>query len=123
MRQKLRNLVNWLSVLPTRLTPTSTRRRRVLFIGALIGFSLAVPARFWMRTVSKDHVLTVPGTVLILLFFSAMGALVGLVSWWRRRPGDRPRSFIFRAVGLTPFTLLGVRWTSASPLGGCCSTG
>ncbi len=107
MRQKLRNLVNWLSVLPTRLTPTSTRRRKVLLIGALIGFSLAIPARFWMRTISKDHVLTVPGTVLILLFFSAMGALVGLVSWWRRRPGDRPRSFIFRAVGLAPFALLG----------------
>ena len=107
MRTQLRNLANWLSVLPTRLTPISTRRRKVLLIGALIGFSLAVLARFWMRTISKDHVFTVPGTVLILLFFSGMGALVGLVSWWRRRPGQRPRSFIFRAVGLAPFALLG----------------
>ncbi|MGE3572842.1 MAG: hypothetical protein AB7J35_02150 [Dehalococcoidia bacterium] len=79
----------------------------MLIVGAVVGFSLAVPARIWMRTISKDHVFTVPGTMLILIFFSAMGALVGLVSWWRRRPTQRPRSFIVRAAGLAPFALLG----------------
>ncbi|MGE3075821.1 MAG: hypothetical protein AB7N24_19055 [Dehalococcoidia bacterium] len=107
MRTRIRGLLNWLSVLPTRITPVSTRRRKVLAVGAVIGFCLAVPARIWMRTISKDHVFTVPGTMLILIFFSAMGALVGLVSWWRRRPNQRPRSFIVRAAGLAPFALLG----------------
>jgi hypothetical protein len=83
-----------------------TSRRRYVLRGALCGLVVAVFARIWMRTISDDHVFTVPGTTLILLVFSGMGASAGLAFAWRRL-GSTRRLFVQRAVALVPYLLLG----------------
>lgn len=107
MRTRIRTIAAQLADLPARLAATSSVRRKALIIGAAAGFSLAVPTRIWMRTISDNHVFSVGGTLFIMLFFSGMGALVGLTLWWRRQPERRPRQLVFRAVGIAPFALLG----------------
>ncbi|MBI2766926.1 MAG: hypothetical protein HYX53_13575 [Chloroflexi bacterium] len=81
-------------------------RRRYVLAGALCGLVVAVFARIWMRTISDEHVFTVPGTTLILLVFSGMGACAGVAFAWRRL-GSTRRLFVQRAVALVPYLLLG----------------
>lgn len=81
-------------------------KRRFVVRGAAIGLSVALPARLWMRTISQHHVFSVGGTLLIIFVFTGMGAMAGVVTWWRRNPAH-PRALIVRAVGIAPFALLG----------------
>lgn len=81
-------------------------RRNFVLRGAALGLGMSLPARLWMRTISEHHVFSVPGTLLIVLFFTGMGGLAGLVAWWRRNP-ERPRTLVVRAAGFAPFALLG----------------
>ncbi|MFN0093982.1 MAG: hypothetical protein ACKVVT_04290 [Dehalococcoidia bacterium] len=81
--------------------------KRVLVLrGALFAAAVALVARLWMRTVSDDHVFSLPGTTFIVLVFAGMGAAAGLAFAWRRYGSHRRRA-VQRATALVPFLLMG----------------
>lgn len=95
-----------LAAMPRWRSSAPATRRRFVLRGAAVGLAVSPVVRLWMRTISQHHVFSVGGTMLIVLVFAGMGALAGLVSWWRRNP-RHPRPLFVRAVGIVPFALLG----------------
>lgn len=106
MRSSFQRLISRLATWPA--AGAGTGRKRVYVLrAAAVGLALGLAARAWMRTISGEHVFTVGGTVFIVLFFGGLGALTGLVFWWRRS-GHRPRrDLVVRGAGLAPFALMG----------------
>ncbi|MEO8539481.1 MAG: hypothetical protein ABI577_07045 [bacterium] len=103
---RIRSLFARLTTVPKWPGPEANRKRQFVRNGAVLGLLVSLPARFWMRTISEHHVFTIPGTLIIIIVFSGMGALAGLAAWWRRNP-QRPRGLFVRAVAFAPFALLG----------------
>lgn len=106
MLATVRDFARRLATMPSWPGRAAGSKRQYVLRGATLGLAISLMARLWMRTISEHRVFTVAGTLLIILFFTGMGALAGLVAWWRRNP-QRPRTLFVRAAGVAPFLLLG----------------